>query len=61
LLVLLFPLIKSWINISGAFWIYAGICILGYLFIRKNLPETKGKSLEDIEELFGSEQEGKSK
>jgi sugar porter (SP) family MFS transporter len=52
LLVLLFPLIKSWIHISGAFWLYAAICFLGFFFIRANLPETKGKSLEEIEELF---------
>ena len=52
LLVLLFPLIKDWIDISGAFWLYAVICVAGFLFIRKRLPETKGKSLEEIEEVF---------
>ena len=49
LLVLLFPFIKKWVDISGAFWIYAAICLLGYLFIRARLPETKGKSLEEVE------------
>jgi sugar porter (SP) family MFS transporter len=52
LLVLLFPIIRDWINISGAFWIYSLVCILGFLFIRSRLPETKGKSLEEIEGLF---------
>ena len=52
LLVLLFPIIKSWINISGAFWLYAAICLLGFFYIRAKLPETKGKSLEEIEDLF---------
>ena len=52
LLVLLFPLIKDWIQISGAFWLYALICVAGFLFIRKRLPETKGRSLEEIEEVF---------
>jgi SP family sugar porter-like MFS transporter len=33
----------------GTFWLYAAICVLGYFFIRWRLPETKGKSLEQIE------------
>ncbi len=51
LLVLLFPVIRVWIHISGAFWLYAGICILGFFYIRAKLPETKGKSLEEIEKM----------
>ncbi len=49
LLVLLFPFIRKAVNISGAFWIYAVICIIGFLFIRSRLIETKGKSLEEVE------------
>ncbi len=52
LLVLLFPFIKELFNISGAFWIYAAICFSGYLFIRARLSETKGKSLEEVENEF---------
>jgi MFS family permease len=52
LLVLLFPLIKEWIQISGAFWLYSLICVAGFIFIRKRLPETKGRSLEEIEDVF---------
>ncbi len=51
-LVLLFPIIKSKIYIYGAFWLYAAICILGFFYIKARLPETKGKSLEEMEELF---------
>ncbi|MFH0759076.1 MAG: sugar porter family MFS transporter [Bacteroidota bacterium] len=51
LLVLLFPVIRSRIHISGAFWLYAGICILGFFYIKARLPETKGKSLEEIENM----------
>jgi SP family sugar porter-like MFS transporter len=29
--------------------LYAWICVLGFLFIWLRLPETKGKTLEDIE------------
>lgn len=52
LLVLLFPILKSKIYIYGAFWLYAAICILGFFYIKSRLPETKGKSLEEIEQLF---------
>ena len=49
LLTYTFPLLNEWLKASGTFWVYGGICLAGYLFIRKNLPETKGKSLEQIE------------
>jgi hypothetical protein len=29
--------------------LYAGICVLGFLFVLTKLPETKGKTLEEIE------------
>lgn len=44
-----FPFLNRGLGNAGTFWIYAGICVLGFLFIRARLPETKGKSLEDIE------------
>ena len=37
------------IGAEGTFWLYGGICLSGFLFIRQNLPETKGKTLEEIE------------
>lgn len=44
-----FPILNEALGAYGTFWIYSGICILGYLFIQRRLPETKGKSLEEIE------------
>jgi sugar porter (SP) family MFS transporter len=44
-----FPLLNKTLGASGTFWIYAGICLAGFLFILVKLPETKGKSLEEIE------------
>jgi SP family sugar porter-like MFS transporter len=44
-----FPLLNQVLKASGTFWVYGFICILGFLFILKRLPETKGKSLEEIE------------
>lgn len=49
LLTYTFPLLNEWIGGAGTFWIYGGICLAGFLFIRVQLPETKGKSLEEIE------------
>ena len=44
-----FPLLNQLLKASGTFWLYGFICILGFWFIFKKLPETKGKSLEEIE------------
>ena len=49
-----FPLLNSALGASGTFWLYAGICAAGFVFIRARLPETKGRTLEQIEkELAG--------
>lgn len=44
-----FPLLNSALGSYGTFWIYAAICAVGSLFFIVRLPETKGKSLEEIE------------
>jgi SP family sugar porter-like MFS transporter len=49
-----FPHLNKGLGPAGTFWIYAGISILGFIFIRTRLTETKGKTLERIEhELIG--------
>jgi len=54
LLAFTFPLLNRALGSSGTFWIYAGICFVGFLFIYACVPETKGKTLEAIErELTG--------
>ena len=40
---------------QGAFWIYASFGAIGFVYFYFNLPETKGKSLEDTSRLFGNE------
>ena len=37
---------------QGAFYLYTGIAILGFLTFFWILPETRGKSLEEVEQLF---------
>ncbi|WP_028375640.1 sugar porter family MFS transporter [Leeuwenhoekiella sp. MAR_2009_132] len=49
ILTFTFPILNDLLGSYGTFWVYSGICILGYLFIKSKLPETKGKSLEEIE------------
>ena len=39
---------------SGTFWIYSGICLVAFIFLWNRCPETKGKTLEQLEkELVG--------
>jgi len=49
ILVFTFPIIIESLGESVPFIIYAGICILGFLFIKTKLVETKGKTLENVE------------
>ncbi|SHI58885.1 MFS transporter, SP family, sugar porter [Arenibacter nanhaiticus] len=44
-----FPISNDFLGTYGTFWMYSGICVLGFTFIKKKLPETKGKSLEELE------------
>jgi len=46
---LTFPVIADKLHESFAFWLYAGMCLINFFFIWAVLPETKGKSLEEIE------------
>lgn len=47
-----FPLLNSFFGAFGTFWFYGIISVCGFLFIYKNLTETKGKTLEQIEKDF---------
>jgi sugar porter (SP) family MFS transporter len=44
-----FPILNTRLGSAGTFWLYAAICVGGFTFILLKLPETKGKSLEEIE------------
>lgn len=52
LLVQTFPMLNEFFGTAGTFWLYGIICVLGFVFVLKLLPETKNKSLEEIEELL---------
>lgn len=42
------------ISIQGTFWIVSGFNFLGALFVFYFVPETKGKTFEEIEHFFNS-------
>jgi SP family xylose:H+ symportor-like MFS transporter len=48
-LVFTFPVLAQKLGAYGPFYMYAGICVLGFLFVRKRVTETKGKTLEEID------------
>jgi MFS transporter, SP family, xylose:H+ symportor len=52
LLVFTFPILAGKLGAYTPFYIYAGICVLGFWFIKSRVRETKGKTLEDLENVF---------
>ncbi|WP_159475098.1 sugar porter family MFS transporter [Dyadobacter sp. 3J3] len=48
----LFPVMKEQIGLPFTFLIHGAICFIYFLFVRVRVPETKGKSLEEIEKLL---------
>ena len=44
-----FPSMNAALGSSGSFWIYSAICFCAFLFLWRRCPETKGKSLEELE------------
>jgi sugar porter (SP) family MFS transporter len=44
-----FPILNAKLGPAGTFWLYGAICLAGFFYIFAKLPETKGKSLEQLE------------
>lgn len=49
LLTYTFPIFNALLGAHVTFWIYAAICLAGFVFMLRRLPETKGRTLEQIE------------
>jgi sugar porter (SP) family MFS transporter len=49
-LVFTFPVLAEKMGAFGPFYMYAGICVLGFFFVKARVKETKGKTLEEIEQ-----------
>lgn len=52
IVVFTFPILASKMGAFTPFYIYAGICVFGFWFVKSKVKETKGKSLEDLEAVF---------
>ncbi|WP_121811610.1 sugar porter family MFS transporter [Mucilaginibacter kameinonensis] len=50
ILVFTFPILAKVLGTYGPFYMYAGICFLGFVFVLKKVKETKGQTLEELEE-----------
>ena len=49
ILTITFPSLRAHLGLAGVFGLYGVVCVGGFAFIRVYLPETKGKTLEEIE------------
>lgn len=54
LLTYTFPLLNAGLGAAGSFLLYGVICAAGYLYILRHVPETKGVTLEALEEQLAA-------
>ena len=52
ILVFTFPILAEALGTYGPFYLYAGICLLGFFFVRAKVRETKGRTLEELEQVM---------
>lgn len=46
-----FPVLNAALGPAGTFWLYAAICAAGYVFVKRSVVETKGRTLEELEKI----------
>ncbi|KAH8413864.1 hypothetical protein KR222_010510 [Zaprionus bogoriensis] len=52
LVTLLFPIMKNSIGSAATFWIFAGIAVIAFVYSLLFVPETKGKTLAEIQHIL---------
>jgi hypothetical protein len=52
----IFPHMVDLMHESGTFWFYGFVCLGGVVYVMFCVPETKGKTLDQIEAWFSGEQ-----
>jgi len=45
---LTFPVLLAALGASTSFWLYGAVCVLAWMFACYLVPETKGRSVEEI-------------
>jgi len=53
--------LKQTLGLSGVFGLYASLSLFSFLYILKEVPETKGKSLEQIQQIWELEDHGNNR
>lgn len=51
-----FPLLNSALGSTGTFGLFVAVNIVSWLFVRRYVPETKGTTLEELEERFEAQE-----
>ena len=51
---LLFPVLRDGLGVAGTFFIFSLFCVLSFVYAKRKLFETKGKSLEEIEKAWNT-------
>jgi major inositol transporter-like SP family MFS transporter len=52
----LFPLLNSTLGSMGTFALFVGVNVTSWVFVRRYVPETKGTTLEELEERFEAQE-----
>ena len=52
IIAMTFLFLTNWLTRAGAFYLYCGLGLIGWVIFLLFLPETGGKSLEEMEQLF---------
>ncbi|KAJ8921769.1 hypothetical protein NQ315_008394 [Exocentrus adspersus] len=56
LVTFIFPIVTMFFGEARCFWLFAGFTALGAAFIYFVIPETKGKSISEIQKVLGSKE-----
>jgi len=60
IVTLVFKDLMLWIGTHGTYWLFSGCCFVGGIYIYFAVPETKGKTLEEIQSWFPQNNQRKS-
>lgn len=52
ILTFTFSILAKRLGTYTPFYIYAVVCVLGYLFVKFKVKETRGRSLEEMDNVF---------